>query len=58
MQQDELDGLPTIFVEQTLIYRINIDDVIQQFKMLTPQRSEEIQGYFCIITCDYMMKNH
>jgi hypothetical protein len=36
MQQDRLDGLLTMFIEQKLAYSINVDDVIQQFKILTP----------------------
>jgi len=36
MRQDRLDSLLTIFIEQEFAYGINIDDVIDTFKNLTP----------------------
>lgn len=36
VQQDRLDGLITVFIEQNSTYSINIDGMIQQFKILTP----------------------
>lgn len=35
-KQDRLDGLLTIFIEQELAYIINVDDVIDTPKSLTP----------------------
>ncbi|XP_050059714.1 zinc finger MYM-type protein 1-like [Aphis gossypii] len=36
MHQDRLDGLLTMSIEQELAYNINIDEVIEQFKILIP----------------------
>lgn len=36
MCQDRLDRLLTMSIEQKLAYNLNIDDVIEQFKILTP----------------------
>ena len=36
MQQDRLDALLTISIEQESAYNINIDDVIEHFKILKP----------------------
>lgn len=36
MQQDRLDVLLTISIEQESAYNINIDDVIETFKILKP----------------------
>ncbi|KAF0774066.1 zinc finger MYM-type protein 1-like [Aphis craccivora] len=36
MHQDRLDGLLTMSIEQKLAYNINIDKVIEQFKILIP----------------------
>uniref|UniRef100_A0A2S2NXT3 Zinc finger MYM-type protein 1 n=1 Tax=Schizaphis graminum TaxID=13262 RepID=A0A2S2NXT3_SCHGA len=36
MNQERLDGLLTMFIEQELAYNINVDEVIETFKTLTP----------------------
>lgn len=36
MHQDRLDGLLTMSIEQKLAYNLNIDDIIEQFKILSP----------------------
>lgn len=36
MKQERLDGLLTMFIEQELAYNINVDEVIETFKTLTP----------------------
>lgn len=36
MKQERLDGLLTMFIEKELAYNINVDEVIETFKTLTP----------------------
>jgi len=36
MRQERSDGLLTMFIEQELAYNINVDEVIETFKTLTP----------------------